>query len=238
MNQGEVAALAAVRRAQARAPGTVRCDVCGDGSQRRAAPARAPRPPRRDGARGAAPRGRGDRAVVAAVGAHARHGHDRAAGARRRWRSHPVDRPAGPDRQLSRPGQPPRPAVVLPARAVLPAGRCVGVGHGAGQRGGELDGDRRHRGGRGTPRRATGRDRDRRRCAPWPSAATASPCSRTPGTRTSRCSSGCWCSWRPGRWWPATTGPPSWWWPPAPSPPRPTCRTCSTGWRSARWCTA
>ena len=112
-----------------------------------------------------AARARRRRAHATAVGSGARHGDDRAAGARRRRLAHPADRPARPDRQLPRSRQPPWAGVVLHARPVLPIGGLDGVRARARQRRDQQRDDRPRGVDRAPPGRAhrSGRVRCARR---------------------------------------------------------------------------
>ncbi len=154
---------------------------------------------RHDVGRRASAAGRRRRPRPHALVPGARPGDDRVPRPRRVHPAHPVDRAARAHRRVPGPGQPSRPAQLLPARSGVPG--CS---------------DRRRGRWRRRPWRSTSRRSPRRcgsasgepagaassvsaPCWPWRSAATASCCSPSRGTRTCRCSPGSSCCSPRGR---------------------------------------
>ena len=126
-----------------------------------ARPSPGPRdPPRHGRRRAAAARGRRRPADVD-LAPGARPGDDGAAGARRRHVAHPVDRAARAHRHLPGPGQPSRPAELLPAGADVSPARIVVVGAGGGDGRHPPRGHRRRPVDRPPPPRLAGRRRRR-----------------------------------------------------------------------------
>ena len=161
--------------------------------------------PRRGARRRAPAAGRRRRAGERSLAPGARPGHDRVPRPGRVHEPHAADRPARPDRHLPEPGQPPRPAQLLPAGPDLPAARAdVLVARGRHRR--RAPG--RHRDGsldRLAARRLAGRGRRRRAARPRHQglrAGRAHPAVEPVPARSSRGSS---CSWRPGPCCAATT---------------------------------
>ena len=161
--------------------------------------------PRRGARRRAPAAGRRRRAGQRSLAPGARPGHDRVPRPGRVHEPHAADRPARPDRHVPEPGQPPRPAQLLPAGPDLPAARAdVLVARGRHRR----RAPRRRRDGRcgsagGAP--AGGAWPSSPRCSPWSSGATGRSCSPSRGTPTCRWSRGSSSSWRPGPCCAATT---------------------------------
>ena len=126
--------------------------------------------------------------TVAHVVPGARPGDDRVPGPRRVRPAHPADRAARADRRVPRPGQPPRPAQLLPAGADVPAARVDVVGAGGRRPSSSTSPRSPPRCGSASAGAVGAAWRPSARCWRWRSAATGSCCSPSRGTRTCRCS--------------------------------------------------